>query len=96
MLKLKWKATLDLPVVSYEQAVSKDGKLLPMVGRINVKHNGKVTGVGPGKMTHAERIAAWSRGSRDAGRIIEVAYMPDESYGGLREGRFYRYRPDKD
>lgn len=97
MVKLKWKETIDLPIESYEEATStKDGSPLGMIGRINVRYKGKVSGVGPGKMKHAERIAAFKRGAADKGKIIEIVHMPDESYEGLREGRFYRYRPDKD
>lgn len=96
MLKLKWTETIDLPIESIEEAVSKDGEPLGMVGRINVRYNGKVSGIGPGKMKHEERIHVWKNREQYRGRMVEAAYMPDDSYEGLREGRFWRFRPDKD
>lgn len=96
MLKLKWTETIDVPIDSFEEAVSKDGQPMGMVGRINVLYNGKVSGVGPGKMKHEDRIAMWKDRKNQVGKMIEVAHMPDESYEGLREGRYYRHRPDKD
>jgi ATP-dependent DNA ligase len=96
VVKLKWTETLDLPIDSLEEAVSKDGEPLGMVGRINVRYKGKVSGVGPGKLSHKDRIALWNDRHDQPGKMIEVGYMPDDSYEGLREGRYYRHRPDKD
>lgn len=96
MLKLKWTETVDVPIVSIEEAIDKDGTPKGMVGRINVMYNGKVSGVGPGKMTHDVRVTVFQNQKDYIGKTIEVAHMPDDSYEGLREGRFYRFRPDKD
>lgn len=96
MLKLKTVETLDLPIVSFEEAISKDGEPLKMVGRINVKYKDTVIGVGPGKMKHQDRGIVWQDQQQYIGKHIEVTYMPDDSYDALREPRFYRFRPDKD
>lgn len=96
---LKWKLTetIDLPCHSVEEAIdAKTGKGLGMVGRINVVYRGKVTGIGPGKLTHKERVEIFNNFENYRGKMLEAAYMPDDSYEGLREGRFYAWRPDKD
>lgn len=96
MLKLKVTETIDLPIVSIEEAVDKDGALKGMVGRINVEYKGQTIGVGPGKMKHKDRIEVFQNKEAYTGKMIEIAYMPDDSYDALREPRFYRFRPDKD
>lgn len=109
MLKNKLTETIDLRIHSFEEAIDKNGKPKGMVGRINVLFAGtvesdckndfgitQVIGVGPGKMSHAERTRVWAEREQYTGRTIEVAYMPDDSYDALREPRFYRFRPDKD
>jgi len=60
-VKYKPKPTVDLKVHSYEEAISQDGEPKGMVGRINCWYKGNIIGVGPGKMTHAERSEAWER-----------------------------------
>lgn len=96
MLKLKTTETIDLKIHSFEEAIDKDGNAKGMVGRINVVHGKAVIGVGPGKLKHAERISIFADQKQYIGKTIEIAYMPDDSYSALREGRFYRFRPDKD
>lgn len=68
MARYKPQPTIDLEVISYEEAVSETGEPLGMVGRINVElarrsRAGEVSmsviGVGPGRMTHDERRAVW-------------------------------------
>lgn len=109
LLKHKVTNTVDLPINSFQEALSKDGVPLGMVGRINVTypsgvdsdefndHNEySIIGVGPGKLTHIERKEIWENQSAYINRIIEIAYMPDDSYNALREARFHRFRPDRD
>lgn len=96
MIKVKTTLTEDLKIVSFEEAVSKDGEPKGMVGRINVQYGKLVIGVGPGKLKHAERKEVWENQDKYVGKTIEVSYMPDRSYDALREARFYRWRPDKD
>jgi len=101
--RLKPVPAIDLKVVGFEEAVSKAGKPLGMVGRIEVEftrlHNGTPRmahiGVGPGCLTHAERIAIWRSKSKYIGRIAEVRYMRDETYEALRQPTFLRWRLDK-
>ena len=109
MLKMKTTCDIDLPVHSFEEAVSASGEPLGMVGRINVvyikdvEEDGdnhynvhQIIGVGPGKMTHEERKRVWENRGDYLGKYIEIRYMPDPSYNALREPRFYRFREDKD
>jgi ATP-dependent DNA ligase len=96
MMRHKPKPTIDLPVHSFEEAVSKEGEPLGMVGRINVLFKGEVVGVGPGKFTHDERKAMWRTRKKYAGKILEVQYMRDPGYSALRQPTAQRWRPDKD
>lgn len=96
MVKRKITETEDLPIHGFEEAVSKEGDPLGMVGRIEVLYKGNVIGVGPGKLKHAERVELWENQKDYIDKTIEVAYMPDPSYDALREARFHRFRPDKD
>lgn len=96
MQTVKRQETKDLMVVSVEEAIDKKTGLgLKMVGRINCLYNNMVTGVGPGKLTHEERVEIFADVDKYIGKVMEVAYKPDASYSGLREARFYRWRPDK-
>ena len=74
------------------------------VGRMNFWYKGEIIGVGPGKLTHAERrimwqswknspFAAYSRGS---GPIATIQYKRDDSYDALRQPTFQHWRNDKD
>lgn len=110
MSRYKPQPTIDLRVVGYEEALSKTGVPLGMVGRINVELNRRqstgevvrsVVGIGPGKLTHKEREALW-RGymAEDAslsgiGAIACIQYMPDPSYDALRQPTFQFWHKDK-
>jgi DNA ligase-1 len=97
MMRYKPKPTMDLPVHSFEEAVSGDGAPLGMVGRINVNYNGPhYIGVGPGKFTHEERKEMWRNRKKYVGKILEVQYMRDPGYAALRQPTAQRWRPDKD
>jgi len=96
ILKSKQVKDIDLPIHSLEEAVSKSGEPLGMVGRINVVYNDEVIGVGPGKLTHAKRTDMYKNQDKYIGKMIEIHYMPDASYDALREARFDRFRPDRD
>lgn len=109
MIKKKRVQSIDLRIAGFEEAISKDGKPLGMVGRIEVYFPSGITsdgnneytdfkriGVGPGKLSHAERETIWKNQKKYINRTIEVTYMPDPNYEALREARFYRFRPDKD
>jgi ATP-dependent DNA ligase len=102
--KLKGEPTIDLRVVGFEEAVSEAGEPKGMVGRINVelaRADGtvEIVGVGPGKLTHEERFHLWrTRNStkvEDMNLIAEIKYMPDATYGKLRQPTFQQWRPDK-
>lgn len=95
MVKFKPKPTVDLRVVSFEEAVSKTGEPLGMVGRLNVEYKGTVIGVGAGKLKHKERAAIFQNQEEYIGKIAEVQYMRDPSYDALREPTFQQWREDK-
>jgi len=69
MSRYKPQPTIDLEVLSYEEAISETGEPLGMVGRVNVllrrQEPGQndvhesIVGVGPGKLDHAERRFLW-------------------------------------
>jgi len=95
MLKYKPKPTVDLPVVYFEEAHSKDGVPLGMVGRIGILYKGEEIGCGPGKLTHTERKEIWVHPENYIKKIAEVEYMRDDSYTALRQPTFQRWRDDK-
>ncbi len=95
MQKLKQRETVDLKLVRIEEAVDADGNPKGMAGRFNCEYKESIIGVGPGKLTHAERVQAWNDRQSLAGSIIEVGYMPDPAYEALREPTVLRFREDK-
>lgn len=75
MMRYKPKPTVDLEVVSFEEAtanktmtflgdVYSKGEGLGAVGRINCLYKGEIVGVGPGTLTHVERRDLWNRYKR--------------------------------
>lgn len=101
----------DLRVIGFEEAVSKSGEPLGMVGRIIVEYNGKEEGCGPGKLSHDERKELWElfEARREgmcaefeggwpkrANLIAAVKHKRDPSYSGLRQPTFQHWREDKD
>lgn len=97
--RLKAEETADVQVVGFEEATAADdGRPLGMVGRILVRSGSTICGVGPGTLSHDERKSLWAQFGGDktiAVPVAEVKYKPDPTYKGLREGRFYRWREDK-
>ncbi|QIG73125.1 ATP-dependent DNA ligase protein [Rhizobium phage RHph_N37] len=105
-MKIKRQSTLDVWVTGFEEAVDKFGVPKGMVGTVNVSWYGinpdgsmkTITGnIGPGKLTALERKLLWVqyKEGKFASRLAEAFYMPDDTYEGLREGRFIRWRDDK-
>lgn len=92
--KYKPRPTMDILWVGVEEAVDKFGVPKGMVGRCIGMYKGKEVGVGPGALTHKERTAIWNaRGIFFARRrVMEVGYMPDDTYDALREPTFVRLR----
>lgn len=93
----RWKGeeTVDLKLVGIEEAISEAGYPKGMAGRLVCEYKGKQIGVGPGKLDHNQRKWLWAEPDRFIGKIIEVAYKPDDTYEALREARFKRFRDDK-
>lgn len=99
--------TVDLKIVGFEEAMSKDKEPLGMVGRIIAEYQGGQIGVGPGKLSHADRRELWEEwthwqgaiksGYKDTpwGRIAEIKYKRDPSYTALRQPTFQHWRDDK-
>lgn len=104
-MKLKPEPTIDLLIVGFEEAVDKFKNPKDMVGRViaqlttMTKDGPKTeeTGVGPGALTHAERKVLWAkfRSGKFTPRLAEVKYMKDDTYDGLRQPTFVRWRDDK-
>lgn len=96
--KLVIEPTVDLKIVGYEEAVDKLGEPKGMVGRIIAIYKGKEIGIGPGKMSHAERREEWKRFTVSplfVPRIAEIKYKRDPSYDALRQPTFQHWRDDK-
>lgn len=69
MSRYKPQPTIDLEVVSFEEAISEAGDGLGMIGRVNVRLRRRlpdgtvresIVGIGPGKLTHKEREDWWT------------------------------------
>ena len=93
--------TIDLCIHSYEEAHDQYGLPLGMVGRVNVWYKGRVIGVGPGKLDHAERKSLWQAWKNrawveGAGTMCCIKYKRDPSYSDLRQPTFQHWRYDKD
>lgn len=101
---------VDLRVIGFEEAISQHGEPLGMVGRVICAYKGGETGVGPGKLTHAERRELWRNADRQAvyrtsgnttmlmlfrDRIAQVKYKRDDTYTALRQPTFQCWRDDK-
>tara|TARA_Y100000296_G_scaffold66371_1_gene78379 strand:+ start:3405 stop:4298 length:894 start_codon:yes stop_codon:yes gene_type:complete len=101
-MKILNEPTIDLRIVGFEEAVDKYGQPKGMVGRLIARYKDTEIGVGPGKLTHAERKALWQkygavRGfGRGPDRIAQIKYKKDDSYGALRQPTFQYWRDDKD
>lgn len=101
MGRYKPQPTLDLMVHSFEEAHDKHDNPKGMVGRINVllqePHESvpRIVGVGPGKLTHKERVEWWENRDEYIGGVIEVKHKDDPTYADLREPTFQRLRKDK-
>ena len=102
MQRLVLTPTIDLRVVGFEEAKSKGGAPLGMVGKIIVERNGKTEGVGPGKLTHDERRDLWLRYTTVGyggwqPRIAKIKYKGGETanYKSLRQATFQCWHGDK-
>lgn len=106
-LKMLKKPTIDILITGFEEAVDKFGNPKGMVGRLKatlnvMNHKCELTsheiGVGPGKLSHAERKLLWAQfiQGKFIPRIAQVQYKVDDSYAALREPTFQFWRDDKD
>lgn len=98
-LKLLEEPTLDMKVIGFEEAVSKDKEPLGRVGAFIVKWDGGTCKVGAGKLTHNEAKQFWQGYQEGAvlfdNMIIEVKYKQDNKYTSPRQPTFQRFREDK-
>lgn len=94
--KMLYDPTIDLHIVGFEEA--KDGKTgegKGMVGRLVARYKGGKIGIGPGKLTHAERTELMRSWPMWQGRIAQIKYKTDDSYDALRQPTFQHWRYDK-
>lgn len=90
--------TVDLKIIRFEEAVSKDKERLGMVGRVIANYKGQEIGIGPGKLTHKERKDLWDEqnsGLPNYWGIATIKYKRDDSYDALRQPTFQHWRPEK-
>jgi ATP-dependent DNA ligase len=100
--------TIDLFIVGVEEATSEDGQPLNMAGRLVASYKGREIGIGPGKLSHAERrelfaeFYQWQQaiksGYKDTKwkRMAAIKYKRDDSYSDLRQPTFQAWRDDKE
>lgn len=92
--KMLYEPTIDLRIMGFEEA--KDGKTgegKGMVGRLIASYKGGEIGIGPGKLTHKERVELWT--TPFCPRIAQIKYKADDSYEALRQPTFQHWRYDK-
>ena len=99
--------TIDLRIVDFEEATTADGEPKGMVGRLVASYKGTEIGIGPGRLTHAERVELWElkqahikkHGPSDmyvkGSSIAQIKYKKDDSYDALRQPTFQFWRDDK-
>ena len=93
--------TIDLRITGFEEAVDKHGEPMGMVGRVLASYQGRTIGVGPGKLTHNERMQEWVQYCNHGQHITHprlacIKYKRDPSYSDLRQPTFQHWRYDKD
>ena len=82
-MKFKPKQTDVYPIVGINQAISKDGIPLNMVGSFNcIDSEGNKFSVGAGKLTHAERTTAWNS-SLSVGADLLIEYQTKSDSKGV-------------
>lgn len=104
-MKVLHEPMSDVEVIGFEEAVNaKTGEGKGMVGGIRIRwKDGTEHGVGPGKLTHAERVKLWSDYKYDCThepegytpRIAQIKHKADPTYAGPRQGTFQCWRPEK-
>ena len=92
---------IDLRIVGFEEAVDQYGQPMGMVGRLVAEYKGTEVGIGPGKLTHAERQELWERKAwiitpDKPAPIAQIKFKKDDSYDALRQPTFQVWRDDKD
>jgi ATP-dependent DNA ligase len=78
--KMLYEPTIDLRIVGVEEAIDKDGNPKGMAGRLVASYNGTEIGIGPGRLTHAERVELWEHYQREASHCCcgsPVDHYPD-------------------
>jgi ATP-dependent DNA ligase len=100
--KIVQDPTVDLKIVGFEEAIDKHGERKGMVGGLIAEYRGEKIGIGPGKMTHAERQKRWEFHSGVSTPvegyfgIACIKYKRDDSYTALRQPTFQHWRTDRD
>lgn len=95
--KLLREPTIDLWIVGLEEAIDQHGNPKGMAGRLVASYKGTEIGIGPGRLTHAERIELWVHFRRGVHkRMAQIKYKADDSYDALRQPTFQFWRDDKE
>lgn len=103
-MKIVQDPSMDLAIVGVEEAIDKFGRPKGMAGGLIADYKGQRIGIGPGKLTHAERTTLWQNYKSGSMRfrpdyapsIAKVQYKRDNSYTALRQPTFQCWRDDKD
>lgn len=92
---------IDLWIVGMEEG---KGKNANAAGKLIAEYKGKLIGIGPGKLSYADRQALWSAGYVSQGNVrwfagkkmAAIKHKRDDSYTALRQPTFQHWRTDKD
>lgn len=91
--KMLYEPTVDLRIVRVEEATTADGEPKGMVGRLVASYKGTEIGIGPGRLTHAERIELWEQYQREASYCCcgsTVDHYPD-GHSPVRAADYYGF-----
>lgn len=87
--------SVDLRVLGFTEAISKDKEPKGMVGGILCEYQGRQIKSGPGKLSHDERKDIWENQDKYIGKIAQIQHKKDPGYKDLRQPTFQYWRDDK-
>lgn len=95
--KLLREPTIDLWITGCQEAHAEDGTPKGMAGRLIAKYKGEEIGIGPGKLSHKERVhlLGYFQQPHSGPRMAQIKYKDDPSYDALRQPTFQCWRDEK-
>lgn len=95
--KLLREPTIDLWIIGCKEAHAEDGTPKGMAGRLIAKYKDGEIGIGPGKLSHKERVhlLGYFKQPHSGPRMAQIKYKDDPSYDALRQPTFQCWRDEK-